>query len=55
VHLVTLAMSIGFAIYGPAAARQLGTEAGTLQARAHAVVGQMLKALLASYDPTDPT
>jgi len=50
VHLLTLAMSIGFAIYGPAAARQLGTDAGTLQARAHAVVEQMLTALLASYD-----
>jgi AcrR family transcriptional regulator len=55
VHLLTLAMSIGFAIYGPAAARQLGTDPGALHDRAHAVVEQMLDALLASYGDSGST
>ena len=47
-HLLTLAMSIGFAIYGPAAARQLGVTPADLHTRAHTVVEQMLAALLAA-------
>jgi AcrR family transcriptional regulator len=46
VHVLTLAMSIGFAIYGPAAARQLDVTPAQLHARAHAVVEQMLQSLL---------
>jgi AcrR family transcriptional regulator len=46
VHLLTLATSIGFAIYGPAAARQLGLDLGDLHDRARVVFQRMLQALL---------
>jgi len=44
-HLVTLAVSVGVAIYRVPVARQLGVDPDELTARARAVLGRMLGAL----------
>lgn len=51
-HLLSLATSIGFAIYGVAAARQLGITPAELHARARVVFERMLSALVRSPDDT---
>jgi len=46
VHLLGLATSIGFAIYGEAAARQLDVSVEELRARVRAVFQRMLESLV---------
>lgn len=56
VHLVSLATSIGVAIYAEAVARQIGVERSELVARARAVLVQMIDAAVRpAEESTDPS
>jgi AcrR family transcriptional regulator len=48
-HLLTLATAIGFAIYGPAAARQLGISTTELHRRSHAMFERIIEALVDAH------
>lgn len=53
-HLLTLATSIGTAIFAKAASRQLGDDHDDLVARVRALLGQLLEGLTTS-DPSQPS